>query len=210
MTTPVARQIGTWRDAEENAAVWMKHWGYNDARITSGGADGGIDVESRSALAQVKFEANQVGRPALQRLVGARALDHRRQLLFFSGTGYSDKAVEYAETMAIALFIYSLDGKVRPFNRLAEAIVHRPSSLRSASPSTKTSAGRGTTVGCGLLILLVGLFLLWGFVGGLFNGENFDDRSDLVPLLVIGPLLLIGGVAGIALGIGVMRKSHDA
>ena len=69
-------QITSWQEAERNAARWMRHWGFGDARLTSSGADGGVDVRARAAVAQVKFEASQVGRPALQRLYGARGARH--------------------------------------------------------------------------------------------------------------------------------------
>lgn len=68
---PSPRQIRTWQDAEENAAEWMRYMGYADAMVTNGGADGGIDVVSQHAVAQVKREAVAVGSPMIQKFYGA-------------------------------------------------------------------------------------------------------------------------------------------
>ncbi|MDV7091081.1 hypothetical protein [Rhodococcus opacus] len=46
ITTPEA--------AELNAAARMRELGYPDARVTGRGADGGVDVVSDRAVAQVK------------------------------------------------------------------------------------------------------------------------------------------------------------
>src|SRR5699024_7579764 len=113
---PPARQIDSWESAEYNAARWMQYWGFNDARVTQGGADGGVHLVSTSALAQVKFEAHQVGTPTLQRLVGARRNHFHKKLIFFSGAGYARPAVEYANEMSIALFKYDLLGTMTPVN----------------------------------------------------------------------------------------------
>jgi hypothetical protein len=103
----------------------MRHWGYRNISLTSGGTDQGVDVRATGAIAQVKFEARQVGRPQLQNLVGARGRNHDVELLFLSGAGYSGHAVEYASEMDIALFTYSLDGCMSPENRAARRIVER-------------------------------------------------------------------------------------
>jgi len=66
------QSVSTWREAEEAAASHMRRMGYAGVKLTTGGADGGVDVRASGAMAQVKFEAKPVGRPALQRLVGAR------------------------------------------------------------------------------------------------------------------------------------------
>lgn len=56
----------TWQAAEELACKWMRRHGYADAKLTSGGADGGIDVMSRRAVAQVKHHAKPVGISEMQ------------------------------------------------------------------------------------------------------------------------------------------------
>ena len=47
--------IITAHQAELNAAAKMRSWGFVDATSATGGSDGGIDVRSRQALAQVKW-----------------------------------------------------------------------------------------------------------------------------------------------------------
>lgn len=123
--TPPSRQIRTWQDAEENAAEWMRYMGHADARVTSGGADGGIDVASQRAVAQVKREAVAAGSPLIQRFYGAAdARGDFQHKLFFSGSGYSRAAYETAERLGIALFDYHLDGWIEPANAVAKAILH--------------------------------------------------------------------------------------
>jgi hypothetical protein len=73
----------------------------------------------------VKFEATQVGRPAVQRLVGARGRERSKQLLFFSGTGFSANAIDYANEMDVALFHYSLTGEMQPLNQTARLVARR-------------------------------------------------------------------------------------
>jgi hypothetical protein len=134
---PRPRAVQSWKSAEENAAAWMRHWGYRDARVTAPGADKGVDVRASKALAQVKYEAAHVGRPALQRLVGARGrLD--RELFFFSGAGYTNAAQEYAREMGLALFVYDLAGGMKPVSAEARRIVQ--AAKREARTQTDGSA----------------------------------------------------------------------
>lgn len=114
ITTPEA--------AETIAAARMREFGYSDARVTGRGADGGMDVMSDRAVAQVKQESYQTGRPALQRLYGARGEDRWRDLLFFSAAGYSRQAVAYADTVGIALFTYDVLGNIAAANPVARLV----------------------------------------------------------------------------------------
>lgn len=123
MTEPEPRQITTWQEAEENAAVWMRDWGFFDAKVTQGGADGGIDVKASSALAQVKWKRAATGRPAVQSLVGARMGDQHRSLFFFSLGGFTRQAVEYARKMDVALFGFDSFGRVTPMSPAARRVV---------------------------------------------------------------------------------------
>lgn len=107
-------------EAERNAAKQMRYLGYLDAHVTLGGPDAGIDVRSSQAVAQVKWKTAQTGRPELQNLYGARGADHHLQLLFFSASGYSKSALEYAQEHLIALFTYQPDGELNDANELAD------------------------------------------------------------------------------------------
>lgn len=117
--------IATPHDAEVNAAAQMRAMGFTDAAVTVAGADGGIDVRSHRAVAQVKLHSKPTGRPDLQRLFGARGADTSKGLLFFTLAGYSAAAIEYANQVDMALFTYSLDGGVRAINRPAVALLTR-------------------------------------------------------------------------------------
>ncbi|MFB7876888.1 HipA domain-containing protein [Nocardia sp. NPDC056064] len=106
--------IRTYRDAELNAAVQMRAMGFDDAALTGDGADGGIDVSSGRALAQVKWRGAAVSRDELQKLFGARGSLLEKRLLFFAASEFSKPAVAYADEHSdehgIALFVYEPHG----------------------------------------------------------------------------------------------------
>lgn len=136
MNEPPRRQIASWQDAEINARDWMRTWGFADAELTRAGADEGLDVRSKKAVAQVKYEARDVGRPYLQQFVGARGRFVDSQMLFFTGSRYSEQAVAYAEEMGIALFHYGLDGRMHAVNNRAADLMKAES---AALPQTRWS-----------------------------------------------------------------------
>lgn len=151
MTT--IQYIDDFHQAEVNAERVMKSWGFTDAKATTGGADGGIDVRSSRALAQVKWKGATTGAPDIQRLYGARGLDHDKQLFFFSASRYSKAAIDYADRVGIRLFIYDRLGNVEPANRPAREF-------------------RGVERRALLSVLLVGTGGLWALlvVGGICAG----------------------------------------
>lgn len=184
-----------WAQAEENAASWMRYWGFVDAQVTGGGSDRGIDVRARGGLAQVKFQGKPVGSPALQNLVGARGNDHSKALLFFSNTRYSAPAVQYADAMNVALFTYDREGTPTAVNRCARHLVKVTQAnyasnrrrrrvtwaLMAAllavaclsvlfvpfdSPAVEPRATRERQALFGALAAVLGLGALWGFLGG--------------------------------------------
>ncbi|NKS29258.1 restriction endonuclease [Rhodococcus hoagii] len=124
--------ITTPHAAERNAAARMRDLGFADARVTTGGSDGGIDVRSRDAIAQVKWKGGVTGRPDLQNLYGARGRSHDLRMLFFAASGYSQHAIDYAEYTEICLFTYDPIGQLTPANSWASALmtaaVHRSQS----------------------------------------------------------------------------------
>lgn len=99
-----------WERAEEFALDHMRHLGFKDAKMNSGGADGGIDLESAAAAAQVKNLQNRVSRPDVQRFHGAAPANKFR--LFYSLAGYSREAKLWAEENNIALFVFDLNARV--------------------------------------------------------------------------------------------------
>jgi len=81
----------------------MRQHGHPDAGVTNGGADGGIDVYSSTAVAQVKAQSQPIGRPDVQALRGA-ALSLGRQALFFSTSGFTKQAATWATGAGVGLF----------------------------------------------------------------------------------------------------------
>lgn len=106
-----------WQAAESAAVDHMKTLGFIDAQATGPGTDGGIDAQSSDAAAQVKFYANPVGRPDIQRLRGA-AHEYRLSL-FYSTGGYTKEAVAYANGAGVALFLMDPYGHCGPTSDLA-------------------------------------------------------------------------------------------
>lgn len=199
---PIPAQIDSWATAEHNAAAWMRHWGYADAHCTPPGRDGGIDIRAIGALAQVKFEAAQVGAPAVQRLVGARGREYETELLFFSGAGFAGPAVAYADTMDVALFRYDLLGRMAAQNQSARDLLARSA---TSAPHLVTPTGKATPIpavrreGRGWLrrnwTLLLGLFFAAqalvngaGVIAG--TAESGIDWYDPAISLLVGAILL--------------------
>jgi Restriction endonuclease/Protein of unknown function (DUF2510) len=119
---PEPRLIRTPRDAEEAAARYMRYLGFADADVTSEGADGGIDVRSEQAVAQVKAHMTPVGRPDLQKLYGVQTVE-KRQGLFFSLMHYTPNALAWAETVGMPLFRFDMAGQPEPVNAAAKVLV---------------------------------------------------------------------------------------
>jgi len=117
-----ARTIRSPDDAEQVAAEWMRHLGFGDARCTGAGTDGGVDVRSREAVAQVKAQLTPVGRPELQALYGV-ARSEGCQPLFFSLMSYTAAALGWADGVGMALFRFDHAGMVEAVNAAAEGLV---------------------------------------------------------------------------------------
>ena len=83
-------------------------------RVTPSSNDGGYDLDIHAngarAIAECKCyhpTEGSVGRPLLQKLVGANASEHAQQMIFMTTSRYSAPAIEYAKEQDITL----LDGK---------------------------------------------------------------------------------------------------
>lgn len=64
--------VSSWQEAEALAGWHMKKLGFDDAKLTPPGVDGGIDVTAEAAVAQVKHYATApIGAPPVQQLRGA-------------------------------------------------------------------------------------------------------------------------------------------
>jgi Restriction endonuclease len=78
----------------------MQWMGFTDAKRTPSGPDGGLDVVSSQAVAQVKLHGRPIGRPDLEKLQGAAA---GAQAIFFAAEGYTQEAVGWAASVEMAL-----------------------------------------------------------------------------------------------------------
>ena len=102
----------SWQEAEVVACDWMRRNGYRDAALTQPGIDGGIDVTSKKAIAQVKHHAKPVGLAEMQRLSGI-AQSTGRKALFFSTAGYTPRAKEWARNHGIEMYRLPVVARVR-------------------------------------------------------------------------------------------------
>lgn len=112
--------VRDFEDSERFAAAHMRYLGFADAVHTAPGADSGVDVESIRAVAQVKFQANPIGSPGLQKLRGVAW--QKDFALFYSLSGYTQRAIDWAATNGVALFTYTKQGTVRATNASARAL----------------------------------------------------------------------------------------
>lgn len=122
-TRPAPRLINGARQAEEYAAELMESFGYANVHLTPAGADGGIDVTSEEAVAQVKMEGVPTARPVLQAIYG-NASHLGKEALVFSLAGFTRQAVQWAEASGVALFQFSHDGAIVPLSSAAEDLDH--------------------------------------------------------------------------------------
>lgn len=107
----------SWELAEALAVAHMREIGFGDAKRTQEGADKGLDGVSELAAAQVKARQNPVGAPEIQQLKGAAA--NYEFLLFYSLSGYTAQALEFANISNVALFTFDRKNNVVAFNEIA-------------------------------------------------------------------------------------------
>lgn len=133
------------REAEKAALAWMRRNEFVGAKLTPRGADGGIDVISETAVAQVKAEATSTGRPAVQRIHGVAA-NQGRKSLFFSTAGYTIQATEWADEAGVSLFLLVSSSTVIPVNVHGSRIVDgRTASARNTVARSGVSLGRAAS-----------------------------------------------------------------
>lgn len=122
MGKPEPRLIRTPQEAEQTAVDWMRWMGFGDARLGPRGPDGGIDVNSPRAVAQVKAQMVKTGRPEIQGLYGVASFE-KKQPLFFSLNGFTDEATEWGSSAGVALFTFNLAGEVEGLNAPANMLI---------------------------------------------------------------------------------------
>ncbi|WP_158778754.1 restriction endonuclease [Streptomyces cellulosae] len=140
-----ARAIRTWQDAELAAVDHMRNLGFTDARVTGDGADGGIDVIARDAVAQVKHYSQPIGVGPIRELRGVA--DPHHHLLFYASGGYTATARQFADERRVALFSLLELGHITPLNDAADRLSARQPPTTGWSWSTpgwnQAASGRG-------------------------------------------------------------------
>lgn len=115
---PKPRVFRSPREAESVARDWLRYVGYPDAELTSLGSDGGVDVEGRHAIGQVKAEMKRCGRPVVQQTFGV-AQSKGKDPYVFALAGFTQPAIEWADDNGVALFEFNHAGEVEAVNRIA-------------------------------------------------------------------------------------------
>lgn len=140
---PGPRLIRSPTDAEVVAGEWMRWFGFTDARVTQASRDGGIDVDSSQAVAQVKAYMTPIGRPALQQLHGVAASLGRRAI-FFSLMAYTGDAVTWGDSVGMSLFRFNHAGEVDPVNGCAQQLMDGGGVPHPALPFPPTQTPGGS------------------------------------------------------------------
>lgn len=195
-TSPYAN----WRGAEHSAQKWMAQIGFSGTRVTPPGNDSGLDVVADRACAQVKNNSNPVGRPDLQRLAGA-GLGYEN-LLFFSASGYTQGAKEFADTWRIALFILPPDGTVRAVNRAASSLIAK---LEAESKALQAQG----SMGCAILLFLCIPAILWVLINGIVATTMRQDwQEQFWPFLAVTGILAVMMFGLAKGGQGMLRRAR--
>ena len=173
--------------AEDIAADWMRRHGFRDATVMSGGVDTGVHVIASRAVAQVRTSFTPVGPEDLSRLVRDSRTMSGCQRIFFSLSGYSEEARDYAEEHSIALLVAGRNGSIVPANAWGEnlsgsrfgsgPLAMRPEAL--AAPGAR-AGGPGRTV----LWYVIGGFLLAVAIAGVSNMFKSEDIGASIGAIV--------------------------
>lgn len=117
----MSRPIRGFEDAELAARDWLREVGFADAEVTGQGADGGVDVRGSELVAQVKAEMKPIGGPVIQQIFGIATAEEKLAACF-ALSGFTNKAVDFADRVGVALFRFNYEGEVEPANVSARAL----------------------------------------------------------------------------------------
>jgi len=84
--------------------------------------DGIVELEGAGLLSRVKYQRSPISQGAVLALLKA-AEGSDLHLVLFSVTGFSDAAIQFAATRAVALFDLTADGDVVPITTAAHAMM---------------------------------------------------------------------------------------
>jgi hypothetical protein len=93
------------KEAETHVGQILKFYGLEGVKKTRYSRDGGIDVESDTAVFQVKHQVAPVGVQVLREIYGV-AVAERKRAGVFAKTGFTKEAIVFAEKTGIAVFRY--------------------------------------------------------------------------------------------------------
>ena len=99
-----------------------------------------IDVRSSHGLAQVKWKSGATRLPDVQNLVGAHGTGSD-ELVFFSASGCSTQALDYADEVGVALFTYDPAGAAEAANPEAKRMLERARPRRGRDRGLGVRAG---------------------------------------------------------------------
>jgi tetratricopeptide (TPR) repeat protein len=122
-SVPEMRLLKTPRDAELNARDWMIYLGFSDAKATAIGADNGIDITSARAIGQVKMQQVKSSVNDIK-ILHSTSVSLTKRALFFSLHGYTQPAINFANSVQIALFEFDYQGTISPANQSARYLLH--------------------------------------------------------------------------------------
>jgi HJR/Mrr/RecB family endonuclease len=83
----------------------MMYLGASGCIVSQATRDGGADVVSADFVAEVKHYASPVGPDLIRQIFGV-AISEGKRPLFFTKTGYTEGARNFAEKNLVALFVY--------------------------------------------------------------------------------------------------------
>ena len=124
--TPEAHPLGVSPEgAEILCAQWMSYIGFEGVQVTQFSGDGGVDIESQTAIAQVKHYGGSVGVSEIRELVGVSHVDGRTPIFFTSGS-YTRDAMKFGDEAGVIMFIYDAEaGFLHPENVAAREMISR-------------------------------------------------------------------------------------
>ncbi|MCB5275483.1 hypothetical protein BJG92_03034 [Arthrobacter sp. SO5] len=96
------------RQAEYLAKAWMEYLGATGCKVSQATRDGGVDVDSKHFVGEVKHHAVPVSPGIVRQIVGVASMEGKIPVVF-SRSGYSAAALEVGRRGDAALFTYSFE-----------------------------------------------------------------------------------------------------
>ena len=169
--------IEDWKQAEVLALGHMRQIGFTDAVMTGPGTDGGVDVRSTEAIAEVKYLKVAVGRPEIQKLHSAM-IQEKRSGVFYSLNGYSADAVRLADRLGMSLFRFTQSGRVTAVNESAQKLAKETVVQVTVNEESSTSSSGGGAVVVLVIVVIVGFFC-YNQVSSWFDSDDATEANEV-------------------------------